>query len=93
MDDDLISRKEAVKILMQRAEELQGYIGNLGGACSGAAKLIQTLKTVKRDSNKALDEIVEYMNDYTVKDRDVSDDVICDILEKYGIGTIRTKKN
>jgi len=37
---DLISRQAAVDMLMERASNLRGTVGDLGGACSGAAKLI-----------------------------------------------------
>lgn len=40
---DLISRQAAVSIFMQRAKELAGFKGDIGGACEGAAKLIKSL--------------------------------------------------
>lgn len=40
---DLISRQDAVSIFMQRAKELAGFKGDIGGACEGAAKLIKSL--------------------------------------------------
>ena len=41
--DDLISRQAAVDMLMERASNLRGIVGDLGGACSGAAMLIAQL--------------------------------------------------
>lgn len=42
-DGDLISRQDAFNLFMQRAKEFKGIKGDLGGACSGAAKLIKKL--------------------------------------------------
>ena len=44
----------------------------------------------KEEAFEVLTEIVEYMNDKSVTWRDISDDIICDILEKHGIATVRT---
>ena len=41
--DDLINKQEVVDLLMERASSLRGIPGDLGGACSGAAKLIAQL--------------------------------------------------
>ena len=40
---DLISRQDAIDMLMERASNLRGIVGDLGGACSGAAELIMQL--------------------------------------------------
>ena len=47
--DDCISRQAAIDIFNQRAEELRGVYGDLGGACSGATKLIESLPYVQSD--------------------------------------------
>jgi len=44
---DLISRQAAVSIFMQRAKELTGFKGDIGGACEGAAKLIKSLPSAE----------------------------------------------
>lgn len=38
-----IRKNDAVDLLMQRAEQLVGVYGDLGGAASGAAKLVNVL--------------------------------------------------
>ena len=40
---DLISRQDAIAILSERAENLRDTYGDLGGACSGAVKLIESI--------------------------------------------------
>lgn len=45
--DDLIRRKDAIKILSEREKRLQGVYGDLGGACSGAMKIIKSLPSVE----------------------------------------------
>jgi hypothetical protein len=45
--NDLISRQAAVDMLMERASTLRGSVGDLGGACSGAAKLIMQLPSAQ----------------------------------------------
>ena len=45
--DELISRQAAVDMLMERASNLRGTVGDLGGACSGAAKLIAQLPSAQ----------------------------------------------
>jgi hypothetical protein len=47
MMSDLIRRKDAIKILSERAEILRGEYGDLGGACSGAVKLIEALPSAE----------------------------------------------
>ena len=44
---DLISREDVIRILSQRAEILRGEYGDLGGACSGAVKIIKSLPSVE----------------------------------------------
>ena len=41
--DELINKQEVVDLLMERASSLRGIPGDLGGACSGAAKLIMQM--------------------------------------------------
>lgn len=49
---DLIRREDAIKILSQRAEILRGAYGNLGGACSGALKIIKTIQSAEPERKK-----------------------------------------
>ena len=51
--DDLVSRQAAVSILMQRAKELAGFKGDIGGACAGAAKLIKSLPSAEPKTGHA----------------------------------------
>ena len=41
--DELINKQEVVDLLKERASSLCGIYGDLGGACSGAAKLIMQM--------------------------------------------------
>ena len=41
--DELINKQEVVDLLMERASSLRGILGDLGGACSGAAKMIMQM--------------------------------------------------
>lgn len=44
---DLIRREDAIKVLSQRAEILRGEYGDLGGACSGALKIIKAMPSAE----------------------------------------------
>ena len=44
---DLIRREDAIRILSERAKSLQGIFGDLGGACSGAVKIIKSLPSAE----------------------------------------------
>ena len=46
MMTDFIRREDAIKILSERAEILQGEYGDLGGACSGALKNRMTITEI-----------------------------------------------
>lgn len=48
MSDDLINKKEALTLLRKRSQQLVGIYGDLGGAVSGAARLIDELPTADR---------------------------------------------
>lgn len=48
MSDDLINKKEALTLLRKRSQQLVGIYGDLGGALSGAAKLINELPAADR---------------------------------------------
>ena len=50
MSDDLINKKEASTLLRKRSQQLVGIYGDLGGACSGAARLIDELPAADRPS-------------------------------------------
>lgn len=58
--DDLISRKQAIDILAEREKELDLYdvYGSLAGACSGAAKLIETLPSVEPNEIIHMDDLI-----------------------------------
>ena len=47
--DDQISRSAIVSALKERAETLKGTYGDLGGACSGAAKLAESMPPVQHE--------------------------------------------
>ena len=49
---DLISRQDVIQILSQRAEILRGEYGDLGGACSGALKIIKSLPSAEPERKK-----------------------------------------
>lgn len=49
---DLISREDAIEVLSQRARILQGEYGDLGGACSGAMKIIESLPSAEPERKK-----------------------------------------
>lgn len=48
MSDELINKKEALNLLRKRSQQLVGIYGDLGGAVSGAARLIDELPTADR---------------------------------------------
>lgn len=48
--EDIISRSAIVGVLRERAETLRGVYGDLGGACSGAAKLAESISPTKRET-------------------------------------------
>ena len=54
---DLISRQAAVDMLMERASNLRGTVGDLGGACSGAAKLIAQLPSAEPEQRYTEEEL------------------------------------
>ena len=51
---DLISREDAIKVFSQRARILQGEYGDLGGACSGAMKIIESLPSAEPERKKGM---------------------------------------
>lgn len=44
---DLINREDAIEILSERAESLRGMQGDLGGACRGAMRIIESLPSAE----------------------------------------------
>ena len=44
---DLIRREDAIEILSERAESLRGMQGDLGGACRGAMRIIESLPSAE----------------------------------------------
>lgn len=44
---DLISRQDAIEILSERAKSLRGMQGDLGGACRGAMRIIESLPSAE----------------------------------------------
>ena len=61
--DDLISRQAAVDMLMERASNLRGTVGDLGGACSGAAKLIAQFPSAQAEIIRCKD--CKYWNPFS----------------------------
>lgn len=55
---DLIEREDAIRLFLKRKNELAGTQGDLGGAMSGAAKLIESLPSAEPKQGKWVD-IVE----------------------------------
>lgn len=49
---DLIEREDAIKLFLERKNELAGIQGDLGGAMSGAAKLIESLPSSEPKKGK-----------------------------------------
>ena len=57
---DLISREYAIRILSERAKSLQGIFGDLGGACSGVVKIIESLPSAEPERTaKVIDKSVD----------------------------------
>lgn len=50
--DELINKQEVIDLLMERTSSLRGIHGDLGGACSGAAKLIMQMQSAKPKKGK-----------------------------------------
>ena len=48
--NDLIYRQDAIKLFSKRKNELKGIEGDLGGAMSGAVKLIESLPSAQSES-------------------------------------------
>ena len=49
---DLIRREDAIKILSERAKSLRGMLGDLGGACRGAMRIIELLPSAESEERK-----------------------------------------
>lgn len=49
---DLIRREDAIEILSERAESLRGMQGDLGGACRGAMRIIESLPSAEPERKK-----------------------------------------
>ena len=56
--DELISRQAAVDLLMERASNLRGTVGDLGGACSGAAKLIAQFPSAQPERIRGMSDYI-----------------------------------
>ena len=63
---DLIKRDDAIKILSQRAEILQGEYGDLGGACSGVLKIIESLPSTESETI-AIEEVSNQLGCATIQ--------------------------
>lgn len=55
---DLINKKEALNLLRKRSQQLVGIYGDLGGAVSGAARLIDELPSADRPTR-----VYEYLRE------------------------------
>ena len=49
---DLINREDAIEILSERAESLRGMQGDLGGACRGAMRIIESLPSAEPERHR-----------------------------------------
>lgn len=49
---ELIRRQDAIEILSERAESLRGMQGDLGGACRGAMRIIESLPSTEPERKK-----------------------------------------
>ena len=56
---DLIRREDAIRVLSQRARILQGEYGDLGGACSGAMKIIESLPSAEPEPERKKGKWIE----------------------------------
>ena len=76
-----MSKEEAIKILELEKSKIsykfQPYDVESRNKWEGAY-------TMSINALQALSEIIEYMKDGTITWRDITDDIICDILHKYG---------
>ncbi|MBP5782056.1 MAG: hypothetical protein J6W04_00800, partial [Bacteroidales bacterium] len=57
---DLIRREDAINALSGRAKSLRGEFGDLGGACSGAAKIIEALPSAEDEEFEWCHDCKEY---------------------------------
>lgn len=62
MSDDLINKKEALNLLRKRSQQLVGIYGDLGGAVSGVARLIDEFPSADRPQGEWLIEKTCYDN-------------------------------
>lgn len=74
---DLIRREDAIKILSQRAEILRGEYGDLGGACSGALKIIKSLPSAETERKKG--QWIEYPDCLEYEDAYSDDHIVCSV--------------
>ena len=81
--DDLISRQAAADMLMERASNLRGIVGDLGGACSGAAKLIAQLPSAQPEIIRCKDcKHWDGVDTCDVIDAPVLDNDFCSMAER-----------
>ena len=59
MSDKKKKKKEALTLLQKRSQQLMGIYGDLGGAVSGAAKLINELPTANRPQGEWLWQLAD----------------------------------
>lgn len=67
-DSDCISRQEAIDILEQRANELKGVYGDIGGACKGAVGLMRLLPSAqpeRKTVNLRVEKISKHQSDFS----------------------------
>ena len=83
--NDLIRRKDALEILSERAKSLQGVYGDLGGACSGAMKIIKSLPSVEpKRKAKVIEHDASIMDDRGYKY--LRSEYLCSRCKKKVIG-------
>ena len=59
---DLLRREDAIEILSERAESLRGMQGDLGGACRGAMRIIESLPSAEPERKKGWWEVQPSIN-------------------------------
>ena len=82
--DDQISRSEIVSALKERAETLKGIYGDIGGACSGAAKLAESMPPATYTKIKPPPDYARIIA-HLPEEKDVPDTNVGDMISRQSV--------
>lgn len=82
--EDAVSRTLVLDAVDKWIKCGEWYYSNATDYLFKRMKMLPSVNPTRERGEKALDEIIAYMQDDTITWRDISDDIICDILIKHG---------